>query len=320
MSYDSDNATNEDIYLSDQYPIFEDYPVSDDEQEDSSWEDLDLSEDSLRSSSDESVTIPPSSGPRRSSPVIGSKAERALKRIQKGRVKRKATMEKQKEERQAEQTRRKAEQREERQAEQARRKAEQRQEENTRRNVVLDEVLLTLRTNDLQFWDLMEYVFNPANGQGNIRYNEFFARKSNAPKVLDWWMSANNRGRRAKAELREWILNYATRTISQEAETVTKSKELQTMGQTIDDQVIKRFDLEEIHNKLQAHLAPFSMCLIQAFAMAKGVKQHSEHRKEKTKMVCLIIESIIILILSPSDSPGYYIGCSALPRRIQSFK
>ena len=237
MSYDSDNATNEDISLSYQYPVFEDYPLSDDEQEDSGgWEDdSDLSEDSTRSSSDDSMVIPPSSGPRRSSPVIGSKAERTLKRIQKGHVKRKATME---------------EQKEERQAEQKRIKAAERQEKKTRQRVVLDEVLQTLHKNDLRFWDLMEYVFNPANGQGNICYNDFFARKSNAPRVLDWWMSTNNRGRRAKVELREWVLKYATRTISQEAETVTKSKELQTLGQTIDDQVIKRFDLEEIHNKL----------------------------------------------------------------------
>jgi hypothetical protein len=62
MSYDSDNTTNEGIYLSDQYSNFENSPVSD-EQEDSesSWEDSDLSEDPTQSSGDESVVIPPSS-------------------------------------------------------------------------------------------------------------------------------------------------------------------------------------------------------------------------------------------------------------------
>lgn len=30
------------------------------------------------------------------------------------------------------------------------------------------------------------------------------------------------------------------------------------------------------------------MHLLQAFTMAKGVKQHTEHRKERTKMVCLL--------------------------------
>ena len=150
---------------------------------------------------------------------------------------------------------------------------------------MLNEVLQTLHTHGLQFWDLMEYVFNPENGQGNIRYNEFFVRKSNAPRILDWWMSANNRGRRAKAELREWVLKYATRIVSQEAEAVTKSKELQTMGQTIDTHVIKKFNLEEINIKFREDLAPFSMCLLQALSMAKGVKRHTEHQKERTKMV-----------------------------------
>jgi len=263
----SDNSTNDDFYLS-EYENPEDLSVSDGEQDD----DSDVSEDSTRStvhgaSKDDPAVGPPSSGPRRSSPVVGSKAERALKRIKKGRVKRKETLEKQKDKQQAD-------------------RAMQRQADKARQKVVLDEVLQTLRTNNLRFWDLMEYVFNPANGQGAIRYNEFFVGEGNAPMVLDWWMSANNRGRRAKAKVREWITKYAARTMAQEAEAVTKSKALQTMGHTIDAQVIKRFDLEEIHNKLQGDLAPFSMCLLQAFTTAKGVNKHTENRKERTKMVC----------------------------------
>ena len=275
MSDNSDNSTNKDFYVSDD---LEDYTELDQLPDDPTWEDSDVSVDSTRSSTahedstrstvphdslnDSSPLIPPSSGPIRSSPIIGSKAERAFKRIQKGRVKRAKTIEKQKEERQAE-----------------------KRGEKARQKVVLDEVLQTLNANGLLFWDLMEYVFNPANGQGHIRYSEFFIRKSNAPQVLDWWMSANNRGRRAKCEVQNWLSKYAARIISQEAEAVTKSKELQTMGRTIDAQVIKQFDLEEIHNKLQGDLAPFSMGLLQAFTTAKGVKRHTEHRKERTKMV-----------------------------------
>ena len=287
MSVNSDISTNEDYYLSDEYP--EDYPEPDEEDDNTGWEDSDVSEDSNQttvhesSPNNSSPLLPPSSGPIRSSPIIGSKAERTLKRIQKGRVKRKKTIEILKEERLAER---------------ARSKAAEKQAEKGRQKVVLDEVLETLNTNGVRFWDLMEYVFNPANGQGNIRYNEFFVRPSNACRVLEWWMSANNRGRRAKAELREWVTKYAARIISQEAEVVTKSKELQTMGRTIDAQLIKRFDLDDIHNKLQGDLAPFSMRLIQAFTTAKGVKQHTEHRKERTKMVCYLSRCRNLIYLS----------------------
>ena len=270
MSDNSNNSTNEDLFQSDGYESFED------ELGDSHREGSDVSERSLAtprgSLKSDSLLIPPSSGPRWSSPIVGSKAERALIRIKKGRAKRKVTIGKRKDEGQWVQARIKATER-------------GALADKAKRKLVLDEVLESLQTNGLQFWDLMEYVFNPMNGQGSIRYNEFFIKKSNAPKVLDWWMSANNRARQAKDEIREWIAEYAARTMSREAEGVTKSKELQTMGRTVDAQVIKQFDLEEIHRKLGEDLAPFSMRLLQAFSTAKGVKRHTDHRKAQTKMV-----------------------------------
>lgn len=245
--------------------------------EDSNWEDSDILEDTSErterggSSDEASMLEVPSSGPRRSSPVTGTRSEKAAKRIQKGRLKRQATLEKNKEERHAET---------------ARIKAAVREAEREGRRKVLKEILETLQQNGLRFWDLMEYVFNPENGQGHIRYNEFFVRKSNAPRVLDWWMSAKNRGERAKAEVREWAVRLATRTMAQEAQAVTKSKEFQTMGQNIDAEAIKAFNLSNIHEKLTTSLAPTSMRLLASFTTAKGVKKHGEHRKERTKMVC----------------------------------
>jgi hypothetical protein len=257
---------------------FEVFEYEEDVEEDSEWEDSDISEDTSEStehgsggSDEESRLEVPSSGPRRSSPVTGTKAEKAAKRIKKGRVQRMVTLEKQKEERQAEA---------------ARIKATARKAETERRREVLENSLETLQANGLRFWDLMEFVFNPGNGQGNIRYNEFFVRKSNAPRVLDWWMSAKNRGKRAKAEVREWVIRFATRTMAQEAQAVTKSKEFQTIGRNIDAQVIQAFDLRMIRERLTTLLAPFSMHLLAALTTAKGVKMHTEQRKERTKMVC----------------------------------
>ena len=40
-------------------------------------------------------------------------------------------------------------------------------EEHCQKKAVLDEVLDLLHSKHLQFWDLLEYVFNPANGMGS---------------------------------------------------------------------------------------------------------------------------------------------------------
>jgi len=277
-SNDNDNLltdTSLHEFADSDFEVFEDEA---DVEEDSGWEDSDISDDTSEStergsggSNEESRLEVPSSGPRRSSPVIGTKAEKAAKRIKKGRVRRMVTLEKQKEERQAEA---------------ARIKARARNAEKEKRREVLENCLETLQANGLRFWDLLEFVFNPANGQGHVRYNEFFVRKNNAPRVLDWWMSAKNRGKRAKAEVREWVIRFATRTMAQEARAVTKSKEFQTMGRNIDAQVLQAFDLRMIHERLTTSLAPFSMRLLAALTTAKGVKLHTEQRKERTKMVC----------------------------------
>jgi len=270
------------------YSSDEDLPESDAgviDDQDSTWQDSDVSEDSDSSESSDDEPLVPllSSGPRRSSPVTGTRAERAVKRLKKGADKRKATIQRQKE---------------------VARKAAKQQ-----RQAVLEEVLEHLQTNGLRFWDLMEYVFNPENGKGDIRYSEFFVRKSNATTVLGWWMSMKNRGRRAKAELHEWITQYAAQTMGREAQAVTKSKELQTLGRTIDAQVVKEFDLEKIHDRLQTTLAPFSMRLLEAFTTAKGVNKHTEHRKQRTKMVC---GSLSRLFLSSLNSSVKVITSAAL--------
>jgi hypothetical protein len=145
----------------------------------------------------------------------------------------------------------------------------------------LDEVLDLLHIKGLQFWDLLEYVFNPANGMGAIRFNEFFAKKHRVTKGLDWWLSPENRCRTAKDEVREWITAYAVAKMSNEARAVTRSKKLQTMGQTIDSQAVKSFDFDKICAMLQGpSFAPFSMRLLKAFTTSRHVKKHRQNRRQ----------------------------------------
>jgi len=88
----------------------------------------------------------------------------------------------------------------------------------------------------------------------------------------------------------EWIAEYAAAIVSNEARAVTKSKKLQTMGQTIDSKVVKGFDFDAIFAMLEEQsFAPFSMRLLEAFTTSRHVEKHTPNRKQRTKMVGLVI-------------------------------
>lgn len=212
-------------------------------------------------SQDDHLTIPPSSGPRRSSPITGNAEERKAKRARKAQNRRRETFQKHKDSRKT--------------------------QEDHQRKAALDEVLDLLHAKGLKFWDLLEYMFNPENGMGTIRFNEFFIKKRRTTQIIEWWLSPENRSRGAKAEIRNWIVDYAAVRMFHEARAVTRSKKLQTMGQTIDSQVVKEFSFEKIFAMLQEPLfAPFSMRLLQAFTTSRNAKKHTENRRQRTKMVC----------------------------------
>jgi hypothetical protein len=255
-----------------EYSLFSDEIIEEDE--DSDFTDVsDVSEDDdqtestpRRTTADtERLTIPPSSGPIRSSPVTGDKVQRIQKRRAKGQKHRGQTLQAQ------------------RQEDDIRKEAERRAERH-RKRTSLKEVVELLHFRGLRFWDLMEYVFNPANGKGAIRYNEFFSTKRHATKILDWWLSGENRGRNAKEEVRDWIVEYSAKAMRDEARAVTRSKKLQTMGKPIDAEVVEGFDFEKINGMLQ-NLAPFSMCMLKAATTSQHIKKHSENRKARTKLV-----------------------------------
>lgn len=93
----------------------------------------------------------PSSGPIRSSPIVGTIQERRVHRLRKA-----------KRSREQKQTAK-------------RRDAEGRREEVLEN--VLSKVLLLLESEQLKLWDLLEFVFNPEYKQGKVRYGQFFAKK-----------------------------------------------------------------------------------------------------------------------------------------------
>lgn len=206
--------------------------------------------------------LPPSSGPRRSSPIIGSPGEIRRIRTRKAQRRRHETLDKN--------------------------IRTQREQARTLRHAALEDVLDTLHSKNLKLWDLLEYIFNPAHQQGSIRYNEFFVTQGNPTKILEWWLSPLNRGKKAKEEIKEWIGNYAAKVASQEARAVTASKIFQTADIILDAQTVKAFDLQSINKMLSEDSsagAPFTMRILKSFSTSRHAKKHSETRKKRTDMV-----------------------------------
>ncbi|KAF8064912.1 hypothetical protein FPV67DRAFT_1608385 [Lyophyllum atratum] len=221
----------------------------------------------------------PSSGPVNSSPIIGTREQRKQKRLEKSQKKQRATLRKN-------------------QASRAAVAAQQ-------KKAACNEVLQFMHTKGLRFNELMEHVFDPEQQQGSIRWHEFFIFRGSATKILDWWTSSGN-SKPAQAEVKDWAVKFVSKTISREARTVTRSKELQTMGKTIDESFITSFDFPSILDKLR-DMASISIQMLTSFATSSRSQKHTPQRKART---ALVITSAALACL------GEYSHANNLAKRI----
>lgn len=150
------------------------------------------------------------------------------------------------------------------------------------RRKALDSVLSHLHEEGIPFADLMEYVFNPEMGKGAVRWHEFFVYPGKASKILDWWTS-NQNSKSAKKEVSEWAFNYTAKTVSREAQAVTKSKELQTMDITVNEEFVMSFSFTGLREWLETTSAPTAMKIFRAFSVPK--RPRGDKRQEKTNTV-----------------------------------
>ncbi|KAF8172686.1 hypothetical protein BJ912DRAFT_1024993 [Pholiota molesta] len=149
----------------------------------------------------------------------------------------------------------------------------------------LDKALQRMKEDGIQLWDLMEYVFDPSNKQGTLRWHGFFINHGNATRILDWWTSSKNTAD-ARQEVTEWACNHVSKLIAREAAHITKSKELQTRGQQIDGEFVTSFSFSKLHDWLSSdEVAPVSMQMLRALATSQNADKHTELRKVKTQMV-----------------------------------
>ena len=154
----------------------------------------------------------------------------------------------------------------------------------TQKRKDLMEVLQLLNEKKLRFGDLLEFVFNLAHGQGSICWHQFFARKDEVLRVLDFWVCGEN-VRQARDTVEQWAVDLVARRIAQEARSVTKSKILQTRETILDQGFVASFSFAKINEKLKAW-TPIAMRMIEAFSTSwRAEKEHTIRRKERTTMV-----------------------------------
>jgi len=148
----------------------------------------------------------------------------------------------------------------------------------------LIEVLQLLETKKLRFGKLLEFVFNPANGQGSVRWRQFFAQKEDVHQILDFWVCGEN-SKQARETVQDWAVDHVASHVAREAHSVTKSKLLQTQDIVLDHDFIKSFSFSVLNEKLKDS-TPIAMRILEAFTTSRRAEtEHSDRRKERTMMV-----------------------------------
>lgn len=204
--------------------------------------------------------LEPSSGPRRSSPIRGTREQRQAHRRRKAAKKKKESHET--------------------------KKAIRAVAEKARKQAALDDVLRVMKDRNLRFGDLIAYVFDPENGQGGIRWHEFFVIPGLATQVLNWWLDSSN-AQSARDEVHTWALNYICNLCKREARQVTQAKEFQTMHNEITQDAIINFDFSACYNMLVTETAPIAMRILRAFSTSPRAHQLSEAHQLRTTSVCI---------------------------------
>lgn len=120
-----------------------------------------------------------------------------------------------------------------------------------------EDVIAYLQSRNIRFGDLLNYIFDPSNGKGSLHYHQFLARPGTASRILDWWVSSEYSAP-VRAELREWTMDYVAKSMSQEARKATESRQLQTLGKAIDQDLVTSFSYAALHDELKTKLAPMT--------------------------------------------------------------
>ncbi|TFK65150.1 hypothetical protein BDN72DRAFT_962706 [Pluteus cervinus] len=143
-------------------------------------------------------------------------------------------------------------------------------------------VINLMKARRVKFGELMEFVFDPRNGQ-EFRYNHFFGIPGLSSRVLDLWVKRNSDT--AYEQVSDWAVGFVEGLVKKEARQITASKELQTAHRVIDQDLVTSFRFQDLTPRLEEDTAVVSARIIRAIATSPYADQHSPQRKSKTDVV-----------------------------------
>ncbi|KAK0437645.1 hypothetical protein EV421DRAFT_1973700 [Armillaria borealis] len=202
-------------------------------------------------------------GPEQSSPVRGTPAERAAINRRKGQKKRNRTLQLQQSLSEGERTQ------------------------------FIDDLLRSLEEKNIVFGDVMLHVFDPQLKRGEVRWRGFFEKPGMATTILNFWVDPSNSST-ARAEVRNWAINYCSEVLREEAHIITESRYLQSTGRAVNADFVLDFDIEHISKFLHSS-AGASMKLLSSFATSTRqlVNKSVTHAIRKSKVVTFAALSLL---------------------------
>lgn len=152
---------------------------------------------------------------------------------------------------------------------QRREEAERRQQELSQAQAVrcvqtCKEVLAHLNEDGFTFGDLVLYVSDPENWQGNHRYTGFFSYPARVKTVLDHWISSGNSDA-GRQVMEEWVLTRARHMVRREGSAATSDGFLQASKKVVDTSFALDFSFTRVNQQLH-DLCPNMMAILEEFA------------------------------------------------------
>lgn len=158
---------------------------------------------------------------------------------------------------------------------------EARMPDEIRRRKVYQGIISHLAEEKCSWGELMEYVFDPKNGEGHARYEGFFSVPERVGRVLDFWVAADQGSVRGRDAAESWALRRVIRQIEKEAKAVTHDGFLRTETKTVDADFASSFSFQNFRAKLE-QLCPTMIAILTDFctthrqrkSMSAATKEH----------------------------------------------
>lgn len=206
------------------------------------------------------LSLPPlsSDGIEMSSPLVGSKAEKAAKSRQKSQRKRAMTLKTQKGEA----------------ALNAYRLSQEKEEQltalATKKAHFFDDIISSLKNHGYTIGELLLYISDPLYKQAATRWESLFRDNATVEQVLNLW--AFRSSEMSRWQVHRWAVDYVSTKVKEEAATITKLGILQTFHRPVDSKLVLSFEMTEIQARLQKHGTVFMQVFQSLATSARQLK------------------------------------------------